>query len=807
MMSHVEIPPCPYPKADNKLRPLLALKKKVEKKERAASQVKVHPSLGEALEASLKHNDAMGVIGEGSGWSRKKKEKKDAQSKFRNPVTGSSKSSFALEPSSNSNNIHSKKKRHISDDGQLNDPKKKQKMNHVDIDLTLSGDEERFIKKPETNLLSPRPRPLPKRKSNKAKYAAPQPVIVGIVKPLPVDVWSLNTRFMRHRIKKATIPLPSPTRKRRKDSSRRSTPGFLPLSSPQSDAEDDEVSLGDPIPTSWREDFDDDEDIPNVLPDPLSEAKQSSQPSSAPSATPKSPESRKIDLAAFYRNKDKLKGRASSSKTPAKSSPNRLKLSTTNISPAGLATPSVSQSHLLATGSSPEFHREHEQQASLAPITPSAKALGKRRALSPASFTVPSQPTSSPDLLPGHVGTQDFDNFIHEYTVASPNQQAYDHSLALSTRYSPTLQPTILPSYQPGSSLGLATESFQTMDGIYSFDLQDQQTPFWSSLEGSIPEYQYTTVDPTLLGGTPMFEEPSEAEHASKDRGQSDNNDTNDEFAGLFEGSEYPTDAQSESLGPVAGPSVIRNRHSSKERSFSVSSSSNSALRSEHAYTPTIDTALPQDASMKWKTRVSRSGSRSVYEQDQEQLPEQQERSGSEYMPSTPSPKRNTIPLRRKSRQVTSPSPYDPEVLSEKEYAPSTTSNYEPPPSAQAGSKEKQPRDREPSQEVMRTLPKRQRTQKQRVDMVDLNELLDSTDSQAIKGKEVNGKGKGKGKGKAPGPGPKSRKERSDLPIWPTCAIASYCHQCRNKSDLIKMDCSSCNAIFCIRCIKIRYVF
>ena len=47
--------------------------------------------------------------------------------------------------------------------------------------------------------------------------------------------------------------------------------------------------------------------------------------------------------------------------------------------------------------------------------------------------------------------------------------------------------------------------------------------------------------------------------------------------------------------------------------------------------------------------------------------------------------------------------------------------------------------------------------------------------------------------------------EPVQFPTWPLGENELYCHQCRNKSRILKMSCS-CGKLFCARCITIRCV-
>ena len=48
-----------------------------------------------------------------------------------------------------------------------------------------------------------------------------------------------------------------------------------------------------------------------------------------------------------------------------------------------------------------------------------------------------------------------------------------------------------------------------------------------------------------------------------------------------------------------------------------------------------------------------------------------------------------------------------------------------------------------------------------------------------------------------------SRVERQEFPMD---AVESFCHQCRRKTFYVKMTCSDCNKKFCVRCYAFRYV-
>jgi len=510
-MSHVEVPPLRRPKSD--YRPYK------KKKKVPTPPVQVHNSLQYALQSAYSHNEALGVLPSHPVVVSKKKKPKERRGENVDAAAGPSTLHLPSVVTTNK-----KRGRSGRDDNDCEGGRKGKKRSRVEVDLTLSGDEQVH-------------RNVESTPSARTRYKVQTDTLLlylGLIHPVPVPVLAHNTRFLRNHQAKNHGILPPDNAPANETSSHRY---FIPPKlSAQCDEAGDVMSIGGPL--SWEEDFhlpvDDDsdgevefvEDVSGLNVRPPARVLHNPRPTSRPLPP-------KIDLAAEMRKKQ-------SRKKP------KDRVSATNSPKSTLQSPSAKYAAATSSSSSTGFHAENHQNnrnecqlqhENVSNSMPSAKALGKRKATNSeppndsfSSTPAPVNPNSPLILADQPEGlTPSLDVFFHTYTrTPSPDQNPSSSTLVpysnlQSVSFYPSTGTTAENSaqlvdnfatsnfYQPDLLVNVehSPERFLSETVLDSLEAHPKQSDPWSALEDEIGgQYAFSTIDPTLLGGQPMNPDP-----------------------------------------------------------------------------------------------------------------------------------------------------------------------------------------------------------------------------------------------------------------------------------------------------------
>ena len=519
-MSHVEVPPLRRPKSD--YRPY----EKEKKKKVPAPPVQVHNSLQYALQSAYSHNEALGVLPSHPVVVSKKKKPKGRKGENANAVAGNSTLHLPSIVTANK-----KRGRPSKDDNDCEGGRKGKKRSRVDVDLTLSGDEQVHRNAKSTPSASARTR-----------YKAQTDTLLlylGLIHPIPVPVLAHNTRFLRNYHAKNHGSLPPDNAPTNGTPSHRY---FIPPKLPaQYDEAGDIMSIGGPL--AWEEDFhlpvDDDSDGEVEFVEDVSGLNVRPPARVLPNPRPKPrPLPPKIDLAAEMRKKQNRK------------KPKDI-VSATNSPKSTLQSPSAKYAAATSSSSSTGLHTEnhqhnrnecHLQHENVTSSMPSAKALGKRKATNSeppndsfSSTPAPIIPNGPPILANPPEGlARGVDVFFHTYTrTPSPEQNptsstlvSYSNLQSLSSFY-PSIGTTaqndaqlvdnsaMSKFYQPDLLVNIehSPERYLSETVLDSLEAHPKQSDPWSALEDEISgQYAFSTIDPTLLGGQPMNPDPDSSD-------------------------------------------------------------------------------------------------------------------------------------------------------------------------------------------------------------------------------------------------------------------------------------------------------
>jgi hypothetical protein len=512
-MSYVEVPPLRRPKShyrSYKKIPTLS----------TLSAVQVHHSLQDALQGAFLHNEVVGTIPSPSYPKivSKKKKPKERREENINAVAGPS----TRQPPSMAN-TNKKRGRPRKDDNDCEGGRKGKKRSRtlIDVDLSLSGDEQVHRK------VKPTP-------SARTRYDAQTDTLLlylGVIQPVPISVLASNTRFLRNFHAKNHGVLPPDEATANATSGHRY---FIPPKIQVQDSEDT-ISIGDPL--TWEEDFhlpvDDDLDDEVVFVGGISRvnarppARRLHNPRPPPRPLPP-----KIDLAVKVRkmqNRKKQKDHVSATNSPIKPSPSdNYVVATSSSSSTGL---------LYAENHQHNRNETHPQRENAINAMPSAKALGKRKAtnsdLPEDSFSsrpAPGNLNGPPLILANQPEglASNVDVFFHTYTrspspepgptsstfVPYSNLQSVSSSFypSSSTSAEPNVQladnSTMSKFYRPDLLVHVERSPERFLSETVLDSLEAQSNP-WSVLEDETSgQYAFSTIDPTLLGGQLVLPDP-----------------------------------------------------------------------------------------------------------------------------------------------------------------------------------------------------------------------------------------------------------------------------------------------------------
>ncbi|KAH9475773.1 hypothetical protein JR316_0011332 [Psilocybe cubensis] len=813
--------------------------------------------------------------------AKKKKKPEELESKPpQNAIASSSKHPIVIDLTSNveSSSFVSKlkiKKRVHKDDGPYQNPAKKQKRGHtrVDIDLTTpDGGNSVAESTPQPVPIMPQPKVGISKSviTDEKENTGPTVLNVKMVKPIAFEMWDFNIRHLRNWIKQqrhsnsfspsATDGSPS---RRRTGSLNRETPWFYRIPA-QPLLDEEEISVGGKIPTSWDMDGgytdDSDEDEFEIA-------------QSHPEQQEYSP---KIDLAAQYRKKEKEK--SSKGKTVAKPQSHGAyksisPSSSTDSTQQSQPTQSLTQLVKDALGTVPQPGQSSQLDEALGPSTPSAKALGKRKAIDNEPYEA-DRPFRTFGLLSSHHdATSQFQSNVSNTNAGSAHgafrksnsDDIFIHNYVRSP--SPILQPGSSSTAVPAS----LDNNGQILSTLYALSdgLDHDKAPFASTFDGTEPElgypwdlgvppqneYQYETIDPSLLVESSVIE-PEAPEISEPLLEYADDFPPSDDDNG---------DVGTQSTAPVAGPSGVQARSASssnivfpssssentpdreyeppqaasiyqylkkRKRHVSISSDSSDsdddtpladvlAVKSREKPTSSASVVPDNDLERPAKRKKRRASSSSLNASDA--LPDivyvssngrhiskgkvkavDKALADEECAPSMKTSLPRIALPKRKSRRASSTSFHDVDHdhgLARNEHAPSPT------PAADVGVKDGlQENEVKLDKETVRILPKRQRTQRKLQDFVEVDEFLRKEgfgDGLPLPPKaEVAPKPARKERGD-----PLSSKDRyrQENENWPREEVSLYCHQCRNRTSILKMVCPACDSKFCLRCLTTRY--
>ncbi|KAJ3493861.1 hypothetical protein NLJ89_g10921 [Agrocybe chaxingu] len=533
IMSHIQVPPLRRPKSEYVWLDRLVGPPKRAKKPNIPSQ---GPSgLRDALQAAWSNNLELGTepVPEGDV-TRKKRKKNERREGHLNAVAGPS--SLATSSSTSGLNMEPKvfkyegpKKERRQGDGS----EKRVKRPRITIDLTVS-DEDRLQKTkykpllPKQHKQSKQPPPPSSLPVIKKKPARPVSCLMSdVIIPVPSQVLAFNTRFIWRMCGKANISSPSHDFDPWSISSRKRTSlcSVEDSSSYLFDEDEAVMSVGGTLRLVWEEDFrqpaegdyDSDDSSVVVIESLPREQVQPVPPPPPPQQPPQPP--KKIDLAEQFRKKKKAKQKQvpsplSKKQRSSNPQPHRTPSSDTLSYP----TP-ASPIHVQSISSSVSIDSaSNRDDASLASSYPSAKALGKRKAISPPLSTSLMQsfrpyPSSSLSVSPRHAVAQpnaNLDVFIHPY--ASPLDALADYrsgSASTEEQADPVHNDHHRNNTPSSPDLYQAPDTIAVLTGVMPplNDFETIQTELedpWASLADSNLGYKFDTIDPTLLGGEPV---------------------------------------------------------------------------------------------------------------------------------------------------------------------------------------------------------------------------------------------------------------------------------------------------------------
>jgi len=507
-MSHVEVPPLRRPKSHYRsYKKIPALS--------APSDVQVHHSLQDALQGAFSHNEVVGTIPSPSypKIAPKKRKPKERRKESINVVAGPS----TLQPPSTVN--ANKKRRKDDNDYEGGRKGKKRSRTLLDVDLSLSGDEQ----------IHPKVKPVP---SACTQYQAETDTLLlylGVIHPVPTPVLAYNIRFLRNFHAKNHGILPPD------EATANGTPGhryFIPPKIQVQDSEDT-ISIGEPL--TWEEDFhlpvDDDLDDEVVFVGGVSKvdirapARRSRNPRPPPRPLPP-----KIDLAAQMRkkqNRKKQKDDVSGMNSPKPSPSANYVVATSSSSSTGLLYAENHQHNRNETLPQPENAINPK---------PSAKALGKRKAIH-SDPPVSSRPAHGNPNVPALVLADqpkglasNVDVFFHTYTRSpSPDPGPtsstfvpYSNLQPVSSSFYPSSGTSADPNVQLVGNSSMSKfyrpdlvnvernpERFLSETVLDSLEVQSKPSDLWSVLEDETTgQYAFSTIDPTLLGGQIVLPDP-----------------------------------------------------------------------------------------------------------------------------------------------------------------------------------------------------------------------------------------------------------------------------------------------------------
>ncbi|CAA7263642.1 unnamed protein product [Cyclocybe aegerita] len=765
IMSHIQVPPLRRPKSEYVWLDRLVGPPKRAKKPNIPSQ---GPSgLRDALQAAWSNNLELGTepVPEGDV-TRKKRKKNERREGHLNAVAGPS--SLATSSSTSGLNMEPKvfkyegpKKERRQGDGS----EKRVKRPRITIDLTVS-DEDRLQKTkykpllPKQHKQSKQPPPPSSLPVIKKKPARPVSCLMSdVIIPVPSQVLAFNTRFIWRMCGKENISSPShdfdfdpwsiSSWKRTSLCSVEDSSSYL------FDEDEAVMSVGGTSRSVWEEDFrqpaegdyDSDDSSVVVIESLPREQVQPVPPPPPPQQPPQPP--KKIDLAEQFRKKKKAKQKQvpsplSKKQRSSNPQPHRTPSSDTLSYP----TP-ASSIHVQSISSSVSIDSDsNRDDASIASSYPSAKALGKRKAISPPLSTSLMQsfrpcPSSSLSVSPRHAVAHpngNLDVFIHPYASpldaladyrsgsASTEEQAdpvYNNHHRNNTPSSPDL-------YQAPDTIAEAAFLTDAMPPLNDFEtIQTELEDPWASLADSNLGYKFDTIDPTLLGGEPVV------------IGREDS----PSVAGQSQSQAQRSWVYTSSLNVPPSPS---------SSSTSLSSSSSSKPLASR---PRFSKALQDEGAISTPTttpdglEIEDDGA-STADIDADSMPEM----------TADRPRRRKLQRRRLADMV----PID-EIDT---FATTTTSEYRSSSSS----------DEEVSQSVVSSRIRRP-TSKVIYESIHVNRPVPEEVKRGVPTKTK--------------PFPETN--------WPTTKNDAYCHQCRRKTFLVKLYCSECTKLFCVRCLTNRY--
>ncbi|KAF8154885.1 hypothetical protein B0H34DRAFT_541583 [Crassisporium funariophilum] len=535
IMSHVLIPPLTGPKAAYKRLPPLVTNINVNTK-KVAPAVVGHRSIEDALQASLVHNAGIGIL----PYSAKRVER---EKKLQ--AMGSGSGSGGGGAGDSASVIVKKRKRPRSNEGES--VGRKEKRSRI-IDLTLSDDDIPLAlstKKPKLIPVPPQPANPPRAHTHThTRYDAGQDLTrlyCGDVEPMP-EVVALNTRFIPRTRTSGVGGFPSGNDASLSDGVGREAMkvvgyggngrgkgkmGFgLPVDRFRSSDEEGEGEywVGAGVREEVEESSDSDSDVVIVS----NPAHQLQRRTPVPLHPPPPP---RIDLAKTKAQNQKKRDRQQSQSVedlttltslPTHSSPHSRPPHTRN---------STSSHHTLDSDSDAEYVYHYTG-------VPSAKALGKRRAVSPCVSQVHSQaqaqasavyrlplpgspgPPGSPDSSyinagAGNEENGELDGFL-THTSFDPPLAAHTsdaHLDAVLGLYHPSHSQSedghINNVHAAGSSTQFLSHTPRTdAVGVGAFtsgsifkdlEVPDLDRP-WPTLFDETAQYAFETIDPTLLG-------------------------------------------------------------------------------------------------------------------------------------------------------------------------------------------------------------------------------------------------------------------------------------------------------------------
>ncbi len=717
-MSHVLVPPLRRPKAD--YVKMSSLVKPPVKKPRTKSAQTMQDGLRDALEASWRNNESLGSLPKpGRRTVRKEKQQTKAQSQ-KNSSVAFVKRRNTLQAEEGVSVITSIPKR--PRDESLDSIQSKKRRCST-IDLTLSDNDDDTVPIQEA-----------KRVQAPQNTSDATPLEIGIIKPVSFPVLLSNTRFI-FSVKNGNVP-----RDMASDittwgaSLQRRALAYNQRDRVVSLRSGDEFCLGEQVwttlndLTNFTEEDSSDEDGDEIAYASGSVAQQQSPPQSLSSVP-------KIDLAAKLREK-----KSTTQRTPH-AAPLSKKVTEKQLT---LSMVSHTSSHLTPLPSSWESPinevLRNGEDIPQSPIVPSAKALGKRKAVDPL------EPWHRPNLF-SDVATPDQRQSVHGGNLDMFINYLSSPSTRLSTSHNPFSHLDGMSSMYPEATFGdfdplagsSSNEHHATISETSQFfpegdygGLTNQLGYFggdalgslqtdpgllhpWSSPDRAESYYPFGTIDPTLLGGDPVV---------SPDQNS--------------QGLDFPAaDGQ-------LGQSPVVSRSVSPASSLSTSES-NSSLGKSRSESVSVSNFGPKKTNIESRTR------------------------------GRPPAVEKNLPSRRRrvKRQMDDMVP-----ISEVEI--SSGSEFETESSSLAETK-RAPRAVGPSNKVK---DKDKVRRQSRAAAVVSTRRLDSHST-------VNGKSE--------------EKVMVGGQVWPVGKDADvYCHQCRNKTTVLKLSCQLCMKQFCVRCLTLR---